>query len=109
MMLNFPPLPPPDHDAGVVWSVVGLVSVVLVATVAARIWWCDRRGSGGPTFVPRQFAAFWLGEGGLITSVTSLAAEAASFFSRRSDGMTGQSGPEDVAGGVFVGVGLIRA
>jgi len=71
MMLNFAPLPPPDHDAGVVWSVVGLVSVVLVATVAARVWWCDRRGSGGPTFVPRQFAAFWLGVGGLITSTAA--------------------------------------
>lgn len=70
-MLNLPPLPPPGHDAGVVWSVVGLVSVVLVATVAARVWWCDRRGSGGPTFVSRQFAVFWLGVGGLVTSMAA--------------------------------------
>ena len=40
--------------------------------------------------------------------MTSLTAEAASFFSCRV-GMTGQSGPQDVACGVFVCRGAMRA
>jgi len=40
--------------------------------------------------------------------VTSLTAEAASFFSPSLVGCEkGQSSPEDIAGGVFVGVGLV--
>ena len=39
--------------------------------------------------------------------VTSLTAEAASFFSRSVGCVTGQPGPQDVACGVFVGLGTV--
>ena len=41
--------------------------------------------------------------------MTSLTAEAASFFSRSVGCVTGQSSPQDVACGVFVGVGGVPA
>ena len=39
--------------------------------------------------------------------MTSLTAEAGSFFSRSVGCVTGQPGPQDVACGVFVGVGTV--
>ena len=41
--------------------------------------------------------------------VTSLTAEAASFFSRSVGCVTGQPGPQDVACGVFVSMGGVPA
>ncbi len=90
VMSGFPvrgtPLPPPGHDPGLVWSVVTLVSVVLLCAAAARVWWCARR-AGRPVFVPEsgggvplalsarsvmlELAAFWLGVGGLVTSMAA--------------------------------------
>jgi hypothetical protein len=60
--------------------------------------------------VRRRAALLWLlaGGGGLyLFGVTSLTAEAASFFSGRLCGRTGQSSPENVASGVDVGVGSV--
>jgi len=90
VMRGFPvlgtPLPPPGHDPGLVWSVVGVGSIVLLAAIAARVWWCARR-TGRPDFVPEsgggvplplstrsvmlELAAFWLGVGGLVTSIAA--------------------------------------
>ena len=84
----------------IVWVSPGVRSATASGSIAALRWNASHSVVGGSEVVfesltqPRLVREY-------VAGVTSLTAEAASFFSCRV-GMMGQSGPQDVACGVFV-------